>query len=271
MEEIAMNAPASSAAASPLVLREDHGGVATLTLNRPQQFNALSLDALLALQEALAAIATDRSVRVVVIAGAGKAYCPGHDLKEMLADRSREAIGGLFERCCEAMMAITRLPQPVIARVHGIATAAGCQLAATCDFAVASTQARFATSGINLGLFCFTPGVPVARTISRKRALEMLMTGDFIDAQTALDWGLVNRVVAPEALDTAVAELAAKLIAKPAAVLAHGKKFFYEQAEMGMADAYRLAARMITDNMLGPEAHEGVSAFVEKRKPNWPV
>ncbi len=265
------SAPAPQAHDAALVLREDAGAVATLTLNRPQQFNALSLDVLDALHAALDEVAADPGIRVVVIAGAGKAYCPGHDLKEMLADRSRAAIGGLFERCCEVMTAVTRLPQPTIARVHGIATAAGCQLVASCDLAVASTQARFATSGINLGLFCFTPGVPVARNISRKRALEMLMTGDFIDAATALDWGLVNRVVAPEALDAAVAELAAKLLAKPAAVLARGKKFFYEQAELGMADAYRMAAAMITENMLGPDALEGVSAFVEKRKPNWPA
>lgn len=256
--------------ADPLVLRADAGGIATLTLNRPQQFNALSLAVLDTLGARLAQIADDRSVRVVVIAAAGKAFCPGHDLKEMLAHRNRADIGHLFDRCCEVMLAITRLPQPVIARVHGVATAAGCQLVASCDLAVAAEEARFATSGINLGLFCYTPGVPVARTLAPKHALELLLTGDFIDARTALAWGLVNRVVAAAALDQAVATLAATLAAKPPAVLAAGKRFFHQQSGLPLAEAYRLASRRITENMLGEDAFEGVSAFVEKRPPNWP-
>ena len=253
----------------PFVLRNDAGGVTSLTLNRPRQFNALSMEMLDALQAALSAVADDPAVRVVVIGAHGKAYCAGHDLKEMLANRTQEFIGGLFARCCEVMMSITRLPQPVIARVHGIATAAGCQLVASCDLAVASSDARFATSGINFGLFCSTPGVAVSRNVTRKQALEMLMTGEFIDASTALAWGLVNRVVPPEQLDSAVRELADVLLSKPQAVLAAGKKFFYQQIEMNMESAYRLATEVITNNMLGPDALEGVSAFAEKRKPQW--
>ena len=256
-------------AVEPLLLRNDAAGLVTLTLNRPRQFNALSMDMLGALQSALDDIARDASVRVVVIAASGRAFCPGHDLKEMLAQRNREFIGSLFDRCCQVMLAISRLPQPVIARVHGVATAAGCQLVAGCDLAVASTESRFATSGVNFGLFCATPGVAISRTISRKRALEMLMTGDFIDARTALDWGLVNRIAPPEQLDEAVSQLAAVLLDKPPAVLAAGKKFFYRQLEMEMEPAYKLAARAITDNMLGPDALEGVTAFAEKRKPRW--
>jgi len=253
----------------PVVVRADAGGIATLTLNRPRQFNALSLELLEALQAALDAVAHDPSVRVVVIAANGKAFCPGHDLKEMLANRNQEFIGGLFDKCCRAMMTLTRIPQPVIARVHATATAAGCQLVASCDLAVASADARFATSGVNFGLFCATPGVAVSRNVSRKRALEMLMTGEFIDAATALDWGLVNRVVPASELDTAVRELAALLLSKPPAVLAAGKKFFYRQIEMEMEPAYALASQVITGNMLGADALEGVNAFVEKRKPRW--
>lgn len=264
-----MNTASTPTTGQPMLLRSDAGGVTTLTLNRPRQFNALSMEMLDALQTALDDIAGDPSVRVVVIAADGKAFCPGHDLKEMLANRTREFIGGLFDKCCEMMVSITRIPQPVIAKVHGIATAAGCQLVAGCDLAVASAEARFATSGINFGLFCATPGVAVSRNVSRKRALEMLMTGEFIDAQTALAWGLVNRVVPPAQLDGAVRELADVLLSKPPAVLAAGKKFFYRQIEMDMEPAYRLASQVITDNMLGPDALEGVGAFAEKRKPQW--
>jgi enoyl-CoA hydratase/carnithine racemase len=264
-----MDSATTVASDAPVVVRADAGGIATLTLNRPRQFNALSLELLEALQAALDAVADDRSVRVVVIAANGKAFCPGHDLKEMLAHRNQEFIGGLFDKCCRAMLTLTRIPQPVIARVHATATAAGCQLVASCDLAVASADARFATSGVNFGLFCATPGVAVSRNVSRKRALEMLMTGEFIDAATALDWGLVNRVVPASELDTAVQELAALLLSKPPAVLAAGKKFFYRQIEMEMEPAYALASRVITENMLGADALEGVNAFVEKRKPRW--
>ena len=263
-----MNAPLD-ASVPPLVLREDADGIATLTLNRPAQFNAIDGALLDALQAALDGVAGDATARVVVIAGAGRAFCPGHDLKEMLANSNEAFIGDLFRRCCDVMLTIRRLPQPVIARVHGIATAAGCQLVAACDLAVAAADARFATSGINFGLFCATPGVPVSRNVSQKRAFEMLMTGAFIDAPTALQWGLVNRVVAPDALAAEAEALARTLLEKPAAVLATGKRFFYEQLELDVAEAYALAARTITCNLLDPDGQEGVAAFVEKRKPRW--
>jgi len=263
-----MNAPLE-ASVQPLVLREDAGGVATLTLNRPAQFNAINGALLTAMQAALDAIAADATVRVVVVAGAGRAFCPGHDLKEMLANSTEEFIGDLFRRCCDVMLSIQRLPQPVIARVHGIATAAGCQIVAACDLAVAEEGARFATSGINFGLFCATPGVPVSRNVSQKRAFEMLMTGEFIDAPTALAWGLVNRVVPMERLDAEVAKLAQQLMDKPRAVVAAGKRFFYDQLERKLSDAYAAGATAITCNLLAPDGQEGVAAFVEKRKPRW--
>lgn len=251
------------------MLRTDAAGVATLTLDRAAQFNALDLATLEALHGALAGIAAEQAVRVVVIAGAGRAFCAGHDLKEMLANPSEPFIGELFRRCGELMLAIQALPQPVIARVQGIATAAGCQLVAACDLAVAAEDARFATSGINLGLFCATPGVPLSRNVARKRAFEMLFTGEFIDAATARDWGLVNRVVPAAGLDQAVAAIAAGLCAKPRAVIAAGKRLFYAQLEQPLGQAYEMAARSITRNMLGPEAQEGVSAFLAKRPPAW--
>ncbi|MEO8675698.1 MAG: enoyl-CoA hydratase [Casimicrobiaceae bacterium] len=263
-----MNAPLDTAV-QPLVLRTDAGGIATLTLNRPAQFNAINGALLAALQAALDAIAADPTVRVVVIAGAGRAFCPGHDLKELLANSNEAFVGDLFRRCCDVMLSIQRLPQPVIAKVHGIATAAGCQLVAACDLAVATDDARFATSGINFGLFCATPGVPVSRNVSRKRAFEMLMTGAFIDAATALAWGLVNRVVTADRLDAEVTVFAQSMLEKPRAVIAAGKAFFYRQLEQTEAGAYGHASDVITRNMLGKDAQEGVGAFVEKRTPRW--
>jgi len=263
-----MNARAD-AAVEPRVLRADAGGIATLTLNRPAQFNAIDSAMLDELQSALDAIAADASVRVVVIAGAGRAFCPGHDLKEMLANSNAAFAGDLFRRCSDVMLSLRRLPQPVIAKVHGIATAAGCQLVAACDLAVASDDSRFATSGINFGLFCATPGVPVSRNIAQKRAFEMLFTGDFIDAPTALAWGLVNRVVAPAALDAAADALAASIVAKPRSVIAAGKAFFYRQLEAPLADAYADASAHIASNLLDAAGQEGVAAFVSKRKPRW--
>ena len=256
-------------AASPPVLRSDAGGITTLTLNRPAQFNAISAAMLDALQSALEAIAADRTVRVVVIAGAGANFCAGHDLKEMLANCNAAFIGALFRRCCEVMLALAGLPQPVIARVHGIATAAGCQLVAACDLAVAASDARFATSGINYGLFCATPSVPVSRAIARKRAFEMVFTGEFIDAPTALSWGLINRIAAGAVLDAEVLRLAQALMEKPPEVVAAGKAFFYSQIEQTVTDAYRIAAAHITNNMLGDAAQEGVAAFTQKRTPDW--
>ena len=244
-------------------------GVATLTLNRPRQFNAISMQMLDAMQSALEQVAADARVRVVVIAANGAAFSGGHDLKEMMGNRTQAFIGELFGRCSAVMLQIQGLPQPVIARVHGIATAAGCQLVAACDMAVASSEARFATSGINFGLFCATPGVPVSRNISRKRAFEMLFTGEFIDAATALDWGLVNRVVPPAALDDAITEYVETIKEKPPAVCAAGKALFYEQLESRLANAYKIASVAITQNMLGEDAAEGVGAFIDKRKPEW--
>jgi enoyl-CoA hydratase/carnithine racemase len=263
-----MNAPLP-AAVQPLILRADAVGIATLTLNRPAQLNAINGAMLDEMQRALDAIAGDESVRVVVIAGAGQMFSPGHDLKEMLANSNEAFIGDLFRRCCKVMLTIQRLPQPVIAKVHGIATAAGCQIVAACDLAVSADDARFATSGVNFGLFCATPGVPVSRNVSRKRAFEMLMTGEFIDARTALDWGLVNRVAPLDRLDPETIALAQLMIDKPRAVLAAGKQFFYDQLERTLEDAYGLASEVITRNMLGDDAQEGVGAFVEKRKPRW--
>jgi len=265
----AAEAAKAAAQTEPVLLRTEKEGVVTLTMNRPRQFNAISSDLLDALQAALDAIAGDEGVRVVVLAGNGSAFSGGHDLKEMMANRNEAFIGGLFGHCSAVMLAMQRLPQPVIARVHGTATAAGCQLVAACDLAVASTEARFATSGINFGLFCATPGVPVSRNVSQKRAFEMLFTGEFIDAQTALAWGLVNRVAPPDRLDAELERLVAAIVEKPGRVVAAGKRLFYEQIESKLPSAYRMASEAITRNMLGDDAAEGVGAFIEKRKPSW--
>jgi enoyl-CoA hydratase/carnithine racemase len=239
-----------------------------LTLNRPEAFNALSealLDALLA---SLGSIA-QTGARVVVIEGAGRAFCAGHDLKEMRAEPSLAYYQTLFARCTKLMMTIQRMPQPVIARVHGIATAAGCQLVAMCDLAVAAETARFAVSGVNLGLFCATPAVPLSRNLSRKAALEMLLTGDFIDAHEARQQGLVNRVVPAAELDAAVASLASSICAKPVEAVRAGKGLFYRQLEMGVEAAYQLAGQTMACNMMEESALEGVQAFIDKRAPDW--
>lgn len=262
--------PHADTAAPTGVLVERRDGVAVLTLDRPDQFNALSLGMLRTLRTIIAGLADEPSIRVVVIGARGPAFCPGHDLKEMLAEQSREGMATLFQTCCEVMLGLTRLPQAVIARVHGVATAAGCQLVAACDLAIASTQARFATSGINYGLFCATPAVPISRVIGSKRALELLLTGEFIDAPTALDWGLVNRVVPHEQLDDAVAELCAVLLAKPPAALAQGKRFYHRQLGLDTEAAYAQAAALLTQQALADEGREGLSAFAAKRKPSWP-
>lgn len=254
--------------------RENTGAIARLTLNAPERLNALS-DAMLAeLAEAFIRLEGERDIRVVVLAGAGKAFCAGHDLKEMQASRQAPDGGAayfadLFERCAAVMQAIPRLHQPVIAEVHGIATAAGCQLVAASDLAVAAEEARFAVSGVNLGLFCSTPSVALSRNLSRKAAFEMLVTGDFIDAATARERGLVNRVVPADELDAEVARLAASVAAKPAAAIAMGKELFYRQLEMGTEAAYQLAGQTMACNMMDPSALEGTQAFLDKRKPNW--
>ncbi|MCP3022827.1 enoyl-CoA hydratase [Cupriavidus basilensis] len=259
-------------AVTPLVSESlDAPGVLRLTMSRPEAFNALSEDLLDALSAAFARAGADASVRVVVLAAAGRAFCAGHDLREMRASPSHDYYRRLFDRCTRMMMAMQKMPQPVIARVQGIATAAGCQLVAMCDLAVAADVARFAVSGVNLGLFCATPGVALSRNLSRKHAMEMLLTGDMIDALQARDRGLVNRVVPADALDAEVARLAASICAKPAAAVAAGKGLFYRQLEMGIEAAYQLAGQTMACNMMDPTALEGVQAFLDKRPPSWSV
>ncbi len=258
-----------SAPATDLLLRTDKDGVATLTLNRPQARNALSVGLMTALEGAIAALRDDKSVKAVVIAGAGPAFCAGHDLKEVRASPGRAAYVALFEQCSRMMKAIVRLPKPVIARVHGVASAAGCQLVATCDLAVAADNARFATPGVNIGLFCSTPMVALTRAIGRKAAMEMLLTGDMVDAPAAKALGLVNRVVPEATLADAAQALAVQIASKSPLTLAIGKEAFYAQAEMGLDDAYAYASEAMTRNMLARDAEEGIDAFIEKRKPTW--
>ena len=253
----------------PVLLRHDAGSIVTVTLNRPKQYNALSEELLTELQAQLDSIEKDQSVRVVIIAGSGSAFCAGHDLKQMRANPKKAYYEKLFAQCSKIMMTLTRMPQPVIAWVHGIATAAGCQMVAQCDLAVASDNARFAVSGINVALFCSTPSVPLARNMSRKQAMEMLLTGDFIDAATAKARGLVNRVVPVEKLDAEVKALADAIIAKSPVAVTTGKKMFYKQAEMGMESAYEYAAEVMACNMMAEDVGEGIDAFMQKRDPNW--
>ena len=255
----------------PVVLRsQDARGVVTLTLNRQQAFNALSESILAALQLEFDAISKDEAVRVVVLAAAGKAFCAGHDLKEMRAKPSLDYYERLFSQCSEMMLGIQQLPVPVIARVQGVATAAGCQLVAMCDLAVAASTAKFAVSGVNLGLFCSAPGVALSRNVLRKAAFEMLVTGEFISAEDAKVRGLINRVVEPEQLDAEVEKLVATIIAKPRVAVAMGKEFFYRQNELGIAAAYEAAAQTMACNMMDEAALEGVQAFIDKRQPRWP-
>jgi enoyl-CoA hydratase/carnithine racemase len=254
----------------PLVIHDrDDRGVVTLTLNRPGAFNALSEDMLAALQAALDGVAADEGARVVVLRAEGRAFCAGHDLKEMRAEPSLDYYERLFAQCARMMLSIQRLPVPVIARVHGIATAAGCQLVAMCDLAVAARDARFAVSGVNLGLFCSTPSVALSRNLPRKAAFEMLVTGDFIDAEEARQKGLVNRVADAADLDAAVEALVARIVGKPRVALALGKQLFYRQLEEGIVEAYDDAGRTMACNMMDEAALEGVQAFIDKRKPNW--
>ena len=261
---------AIDAATRPLVRRSrDQRGAVTLTLDRPQSFNALSEAMLAALQAEIDAVAGDETARVVVIAAEGKAFSAGHDLKEMRAEPSQAYYEALFAQCSRMMMSLQRLPVPVIARVQGIATAAGCQLVAACDLAVAASTARFAVSGINFGLFCSSPSVPLSRNLARKAAFEMLVTGDFISADEAKAKGLVNRVAAPEALDDEVESLVAAIVAKPRVAIALGKELFYRQLERGIEAAYEDAGRTMATNMMDDAALEGVQAFIDKRKPNW--
>lgn len=269
-----MNSPVDPAL-HPLLLTERRrlgdAQVAWLILNRPDQLNALSEALLDALTHALHDCAADATVRAIVIAARGRAFCAGHDLREMRAQPSAHYYQDLFARCTRLMMAIQRAPQPVLARVHGIATAAGCQLVGMCDLAVASADARFATSGINYGLFCATPSVALSRNVSRKQAFEMLFTGDFVDARRACELGLINRVVAPDALDGEIEQLLAHIVGKPEFAMRLGKDLFYRQLEMGIEGAYQLAAQTMACNMMDASALEGVQAFLDKRQPNWPA
>lgn len=253
----------------PVLLRSDDDGISTLTLNRPAKYNALSEELLASLQDELDRIAEDDSVQVVIIAANGKAFSAGHDLKEMRASEDRTEHQALFDRCGRMMVSINRLPQPVIAQVNGIATAAGCQLVANCDLAVAAEDARFAVSGINFGLFCSTPAVPLSRNLSRKRAMSMLLTGDFISAREALEYGLVNEVVAEPELESATRALAGKITAKSAHSIRLGKDMFYKQLSMDLADAYAYASERMACNMDSHDAREGIDAFIQKRKPEW--
>ena len=252
------------------VLREQQGGLVKLTLNRGARFNPLSAAMIAALQSQLDALAQDESARVVVLAGAGKGFCAGHDLKEMR--EHAQDLGWqkrLFDDCSRMMTTLTRLPQPVIARVHGIATAAGCQLVSMCDLAVAAEEARFALPGVNIGVFCSTPAVGVARNIGRKRAMELLLTGESIDAHTALEWGLVNRVVPNAALDGEIGRFCEAIAAKSAPVTALGKRAFYRQIEQDLDTAYAATGEVMAGNMLLGDAAEGIDAFLGKRDPAW--
>ena len=264
-----------SARAEPVLLSAggngSENGIATLTLNRPAQYNALSEALLDELGRALDRLAGDQSVRVVVLAANGKAFCAGHDLKQMRRHDDHAYQHKLFSKCSEVMTKLVSLPQPVIARVQGMATAAGCQLVASCDLAVAADTAQFAVSGVRVGLFCSTPAVALSRNISRKRAMEMLLTGEFIDADTALRYGLINRSVAAHELDNAVDELACGIASKPPRVIQLGKQRFYRQLEQGLGNAYAGATDTMSDNMMLPETREGIDAFIEKRKPDWPA
>jgi enoyl-CoA hydratase/carnithine racemase len=252
-----------------ILFEERADGVLRVILNRPEARNALSVELMTALLAALGRVADDPLSRVVVIAGAGPAFCAGHDLRELRQDRRRETYQRIFALCSELMLAIVRLPKPVIAEVHGVATAAGCQLVATCDLAVAAAEARFATPGVNIGLFCSTPMVALSRAVGRKAAMEMLLTGELIDAATARSLGLVNRVVAREGLRDAVDGLARQIAGKSAFTVKIGKEAFYRQAELDLAAAYRYAAEVMTTNMLAEDAGEGIDAFLAKRAPVW--
>lgn len=258
----------------PILIREDQGAIARLTLNAPEKLNALSDAMLAALQEEFDALREDRSIRAVILGGAGKAFCAGHDLKEMTQGRQAEDGGkayfaDLFTRCSKVMTAIRSLPQPVIAKPHGIATAAGCQLVASCDLAVAAEGTRFGVNGVNIGLFCSTPMVALSRNIPRKQAFEMLTTGEFIEPDRAIALGLINRAVPADQLDDAAMELAETIAAKLGSAVKIGKQAFYQQLEMGLDDAYDYTRDVMVENMLDRDTEEGINAFIEKRPPDW--
>lgn len=253
----------------PFVLGDTREGIATLTLNRGERYNPLSRDMIGALQAELDRIASDASVRCVVLAANGKGFSAGHDLKELRAHADKAWQRELFDACARMMLTLTQLPQPVIARVHGIATAAGCQLVSMCDLAVAADTAKFALPGVNVGVFCTTPAVGVTRNVARKRVMEMLLTGEPIDAATALAWGLVNRVVPPAELDHAVGQFTRTIVSRSARVIATGKRAFYRQIDCGLAEAYDYTGEIMVCSLLEPDAHEGIDAFLDKRPAKW--
>jgi enoyl-CoA hydratase/carnithine racemase len=263
-----MNAPIDAGLRPYLIVRTERG-VRTLTMNRGERFNALSREMLAALETAIDETASDSTVRALVIAGEGRGFCAGHDLKELRTNADPAWRRELFDACSRMMMKLTQLPQPVIARVHGIATAAGCQLVSMCDVAVASDKARFALPGINVGVFCSTPAVGVGRNVSRKRVMEMLITGDPIDARTALDWGLVNRVVPEAELDAAIGQFTDRIISRSASVMALGKRAFYAQIDRTLGDAYTYTSEVMTCNLADADSAEGMDAFLEKREARW--
>jgi len=264
-----MAASLNEVSAEAILIRDDDNGIATLTLNRPEQFNALSSDMLFELQAALDDISADASIRVVIIGANGRGFCAGHDLKEIRSSADRAFHQDLFDRCSKMMLTINAMPQPVIAQVDGIATAAGCQLVANCDLAVATVESRFAVSGINLGLFCSTPAVPLSRNLSRKQAMHMLLTGDFIPAEQAQSYGLINHAVNSNELKQTTMDLAHKIAAKSPLAIKLGKQMFYQQLTLDLSAAYAFAGERMACNMDSEDAREGMDAFMEKRKPEW--
>lgn len=254
---------------SPLVLYTEHDGVITLELNRPHQFNALSQELLQALQRHIETIGQNPQARLVILQAKGKAFCAGHDLKQMGTSPKLSYYQQLFTQCAQVMQGLQQLRIPVIAKVHGLATAAGCQLVASCDLVIASTQAQFAVSGINIGLFCSSPAVALSRNLSPKHAFDLLVTGRFIDAQTAMQWGLINQVVSPDQLDQAIQDKTTLILSKNATAIRYGKRLFYEQLEMPLTQAYAHAAQVMAQNMMEEDALEGLNAFIEKRPAHW--
>jgi len=251
------------------VIRSDSKGIAYLVINRPKTYNALSLRCMEAMISELDKLSDDKHIKAVILSGSGKGFCAGHDLKELMNTRQKSFFEKTFETCSKMMMKITELPKPVIAKVHGVATAAGCQLVATCDLAVADEKARFATPGVNIGLFCSTPMVALSRNVTNKHAMEMLLTGDFITAQRAYEIGLVNHVVPENELDNVADEFALKIVAKSPLTVKIGKKAFYEQKQMDLRSAYEYCSRVMVENMMAKDAEEGIEAFIEKREPKW--
>lgn len=255
--------------AAPLILRHDDNGVSNLTINRPEAYNSFTIESMEAFIDELEGIAADSTIKVIVVSGAGKGFCAGHDMRSLRANPEKAFYEKTFATSSKLMMTIINLPKPVIAKVHGVATAAGCQLVATCDLAVADEHARFATPGVNIGLFCSTPMVPLSRNVARKQAMEMLLTGEFISAERAYEIGLINKVVPYEELDIATNELALKIASKSPLTLKIGKEAFYQQLDKDMAGAYEYCSRVMVENMMARDAEEGIDAFLEKRDPVW--